>query len=692
MNEHRTQLIRSSLDAIVSILVPQVEFEKLLNALPEHGLDLSPTRRQSLEDLARFQGHDRGIGEHLIRKLERAPERRSIESLLIKLHSRWWNRILFGVGRSISEMNDQEKRMAIRCWSASPLPRIRAAWWGLKRAVLFTAYAKPDEKGEHPLWSTIDYARPVSVYPETAEKSSPRLSLPFRDWLAPPGTLEPIESRLKPNSATDFDAIVVGSGAAGGVAAALLSRAGQNVLVLEHGKEPARHDFGRSEWEGNRTLFDKQGALATVDQRITILAGHTVGGGTVVNWMTSLPVSQAVRSEWRKHFGINLLGDSWDRAVDSIQKRLGIAATPQHVNAQNECLRRGCEARSISWKYLPRNGQCGDCGFCGFGCSKSEKQDVRQTFLYDAAQHQATIVSEARVLRLVTQGSRVIGVEVRERGAADDAKPTTIFARQVVLACGAIHTPLLLQRSRLGNRHVGRHLQLHPTTAIASFFPQPIRPWEGAPQTIICDQWTQLSGGERGVRLEVAPVHPGFAALALSWESGLQHKSWLAQLDRLASIVVLARDSGSGTVRASGDRVELRYRMSRQDWQNLARGVAEALRIHQAAGASWSAAPFHTPFSSRCDSAQWSGFVESVQTQVARGLDVPLYSAHQMSSCRMSSQSSSGAIDEWGKPWGVEGLTILDSSALPGATGVNPMLSIMSLAYWQTERLLERTR
>ncbi|MGL1437427.1 GMC family oxidoreductase N-terminal domain-containing protein, partial [Vibrio parahaemolyticus] len=37
-----------------------------------------------------------------------------------------------------------------------------------------------------------------------------------------------------------------------------------------------------------------------------------------------------------------------------------------------------------------------------------------------------------------------------------------VRAKLVVVACGSMHTPLLLRQSGLGSQHIGRHLTLHP--------------------------------------------------------------------------------------------------------------------------------------------------------------------------------------------------------------------------------------
>src|SRR2546428_7745507 len=84
------------------------------------------------------------------------------------------------------------------------------------------------------------------------------------------------------------DAVVVGSGAGGGVASAELAAAGRHVIVLEHGRLSTETDFDGREDSGAARLFWDRQLLTTEDLGVSVFAGRTVGGGTIVNWSTSL--------------------------------------------------------------------------------------------------------------------------------------------------------------------------------------------------------------------------------------------------------------------------------------------------------------------------------------------------------------------------------------------------------------------
>jgi choline dehydrogenase-like flavoprotein len=131
---------------------------------------------------------------------------------------------------------------------------------------------------QNPVWTGIRYPGP----PEH-KIDAPRLITPLA--IHAPATL-------------DCDALVIGSGAGGGVVAGELSAAGFDVLVVEKGGYYAERDFHGQEMVSGDHLFEKHSLLTTADTAMTVLAGSTLGGGTTINWSTSFRTPGWVLEEW----------------------------------------------------------------------------------------------------------------------------------------------------------------------------------------------------------------------------------------------------------------------------------------------------------------------------------------------------------------------------------------------------------
>jgi choline dehydrogenase-like flavoprotein len=245
----------------------------------------------------------------------------------------------------------------------------------------------------------------------------------------------------------------------------------------------------------------------------------------------------------------------------------------------------------------------------------------------------------------------------------------------------------------LVNPHIGANLHLHPVTVVYGIFDHPIRGWEGAPMTRVSRQFANLDGQGYGVRLETAPVHPGIAALSLPWETGQQHRATMAQLAFLSNIIIITRDRYGGmvTVDRRGSPV-LNYRLHQHDARHMMRGILEALKTQRAAGAQELSSPHARRLVWREDDG-WKDFESYLAAVEAAGLKAntfSLFSAHQMSSARIGGSMATGAVDPSGETYEVRHLYVADASAMPTATGVNPMISIMATAHYLAQHMKTR--
>src|SRR5207244_9407315 len=105
-------------------------------------------------------------------------------------------------------------------------------------------------------------------------------------------------------SVVEVDFAIVGSGAGGGVTAAVLAQAGAKVAVLEEGGHYTRRDFNMQEAWAYPALYQEHGNRATDDLSILILQGRSVGGGTTVNWTSSFRTPERTLALWAARHGV----------------------------------------------------------------------------------------------------------------------------------------------------------------------------------------------------------------------------------------------------------------------------------------------------------------------------------------------------------------------------------------------------
>lgn len=656
---------------------------------------LSPTEKQTLnlicdtlipqlnatqdEDgrLFRFKASDLSIADALedaLLRVSTEPERQQMKWVLNLLENALFNGITAAEWGAFHDLAPQEREALLLSWAESRFGQARRFFQSLKRLTLFLFYSAMPEGNLNPTWDAIGYGQK----PHQAEPM--------------PRPITPLTISAPTHLYTDV--LVIGSGAGGGVVAAELSAAGQDVIVVEKGPYYAEADFHGREQASSQALFERQGALTTADLGMIVLAGSALGGGTTINWAASLRTPTHVLEEWERDYGFSgATSPEFQHSLDAVLKRINANTNESQMNGTNAALARGCEVLGYDVSTIPRNVKgCEECGFCNFGCSFGAKQGTLKTYLQDAHDRGTRILVKAYVKRILHQRGVVTGAELQVEAEDGAVYPVTVQAKRVVVAAGSLHTPALLLRSGLGNTNIGANLHMHPVTVTYGLFDEPIIPWHGPPMSRLSSQFANMDERGYGVRLETAPVHPGIAALSFPWESGRGHKQLVQRLNSMSNIIVLTRDfyGGQVTVDAQGEPV-LHYQLHPYDARHLMRGTLESLRVHIAAGAKEVASPHNAQLIYRPDEGRkLDDYLNEVQERGFRTNSYMLFSAHQMSSCRIGGDSQTGAIDPSGETYEVRNLFVADGSALPTASGVNPMVTIMGTAHYLAQQIKAR--
>ncbi|HEX6540511.1 MAG TPA: GMC family oxidoreductase N-terminal domain-containing protein [Ktedonobacterales bacterium] len=616
---------------------------------------------------------------------QQSPETRAqFKQLLGLLATPLFGLVLLGKPQRFDRMPLAAREAALRKMRDSPVSTLRQGFQGLKRLAGFIYFGAPVADGANPNWPTLSYPTPPAPPSPTAF----------------PRRIQPLE--VHGDLTLTADAVVVGSGAGGGVIAGELTAAGKDVVIIEKGGYYSEPDFTSVEAEMMPELYLRRGMLSTADLSVTVLAGSCLGGGTLINWSTSLRTPPEVLAEWERDYGLTgVTSPEYAQGFEAVEHRLGINTADSAPNRNNAALQRGCEALGYSWSSIPRNASSCEqrCGYCGFGCPHGRKQSTMLTYLQDAHDQGARVLVRCTVERVLVERGKVTGVEGWVPDSETGSRRRVIVRTPVVVvAGGSVESPALLLRSGLDNPNIGRHLRLHPVAASGGIYPDPIETWTGSLQTVYSDQFAHLYG-DYGFRLEVMPAHPGLLGLATPWNSGQEMKQLMTRARNQAVFIVLTRDTGEGhiTLDKQGDPV-LHYWPNERDRRHLIRGLQEVTRIVFAGGGTTVNHNFSPLLSLQSEQGKPGAVSEAQMTrflaEIARRDIMPnrviVGTAHQMGTCRLGGSARTAVANPDGQVYGVEGLYIGDASGFPTASGVNPMLSTMALAYHVAQRIKAR--
>ena len=566
-----------------------------------------------------------------------------------------------------------EARTAILHEVAGSSHEARLGLLALRNLTLLFFYALPDENGRNPNWEAIGYPGPISAPP--SEEEAPK-TIAVQEVSGEECTLS-------------ADVCVVGSGAGGSVLAAELQQAGRSVLVLEMGGYRNEADFKQLELPGLMELYLGGGLIGSEDGSISIFAGSTLGGGTVVNYMNCIPTPEHIRREWSEH-GIEGIADpAYEKHIEAVMGRINANDRATTQNRQHKKMIQALDALGMEHRAIVRNvdESCEDprvCGYCLAGCQKGCKQSTMKTYLQDASDAGARAVVGCHAdLILVGDDGRAAGVEATVTNADGSTTKLTVNAPCVVVACGSIESPALLLRSGIGGPAVGKHLRLHPAAIVNGIYKEPIEAWIGQIQSELSDHFADCEG-DHGFLIESVGAMSGVTASGIPWRDGEQHKrDFLRIFLHHAPFISVARDHGEGEVVLDANGQPLvRWSLSDElDRRLLIRANVELARLHHAAGAPEIRTLHAEEVAWRQDSGEsFEDFVSRIEQAPYGPADITIFTAHQMGSCRMGSDASDSVADGRGELHDVKGVWIGDASAFPTAPGVNPMVSIMALA------------
>ena len=609
----------------------------------------------------------------------------------------------------------------LRRWSTSPVPPLRAVYQGVRRLVLAVYYTAPESYADIGYLGPLHLREPVLAWegpapgvasPDADEPVARAGAAPndaaWRDAQRPPSSSPSPSARSIDAERSVADVIVIGSGAGGAVAAARLAELGRDVLLIEEGSLVTADELTEREGDMTARLYAEGGMRATDDLSFVLLQGAAVGGGTLVNWMITFRAPDWVLDEWSERLRIPGFSTAEMAPVfERIEREIHATPVPDDAHSPaNRILLDG--AQRLGWRATTGRINARGCvraGFCGQGCRYGAKQSVDRVYLPRAFAAGARLMPDARVDRIevierdtaasaATAGSRRstaplkrVHVTVLDRLTRQPVRRVVAEAPTVVLAAGAIGTPVLLQRSGFGGGGVGRFLRLHPTTAVAGEHAENVYAAAGIPQSAVCDEFIRRDDHGYGFWIECAPHHPGLAAVAAAG-FGAEHRDVMRRFAKTTNLIVLVRDGSdfdlsNGSVTLRGGRARITYRLGPRDRANLVAGVQASARMLLAAGIT-GVRTLHALGAELKDEAD----VAALRDRPWGPHDLTLFSAHVNGTCRLGIDPRVSGVDPSGQRHGMRGLYVVDGSLLPTGLGVNPQATIMALATVIAERMV----
>jgi choline dehydrogenase-like flavoprotein len=509
---------------------------------------------------------------------------------------------------------------------------------------------------------------------------------------------------------SDYDVIIIGSGAGGGTLAHRLAPTGLKILILERGgylpREQENWDsvevFGKERYVAKEMWYDKYG------EAFRPHAQYYVGGNTKVYGAILFRLREQDFGEVRHYGGVS---PAWPISYDDLEPYYAQAEElylvhGQHGEDPTEPYRSGPfpfpavshEPRiqqlhdelvlaGLNPFHLPvgvdlnetepEQGRCVRCDrFDGFPCLTDGKADAHVRCIRPALEHDnVKIETHAKVVRLETDSSgRSVKRVVVERGGVEQIFRADI----VVVSCGAANSAALLLKSA-SDRHpnglanssdvVGRHYMAHLNSAVIAISqsPNPTKfqktlglndyYWDAEDSDLPLGHIQMLGKSDKNILRAGAPwFAPG---MALDYMAKHALDFWLTTED------IPHRDNRV-TVDRNGDIHLAKTYYNLEAHRRLLGKLKELLGplgCHEKAIPRWS--------------------VLNQQIPIA-GI------AHNCGTVRFGDDPRTSALDVNCKAHDLDNLYVVDTSFFPSSSAVNPALTAMANALRVGDHLIDR--
>lgn len=521
-----------------------------------------------------------------------------------------------------------------------------------------------------------------------------------------------------------FDFVVIGSGFGGSVSALRLAEKGYSVAVIEKGKRFGPQDYAETNWQIKKYLwaplircFGIQ--KITLFKNVFILSGVGVGGGSLVYANTLMTPKDGFfndpawssLNDWKRELAPHyetakkMLGvtknqflTEADNVLKTVGDRLGCGDTYHPVDVG---VYFGDPDKEVPDPYFggkgPSRKGCQLCGGCMVGCRHNAKNTLDKNYLFFAEKLGAKIFAETEVHKVIPSTG---GYKIEATSSTQLFKSKTAFhAKKVIFAGGVLGSVKLLLENKWIHKtlpkisdKLGQTIRTNGESLVGSTA-------LGKKSSIDFTRGIAISSAihpDENTKIEIVryPKGSDFMRLIAAPMTG-PAPTWLRPLKTIVQIVKSAPDVLKlWTLKDWAEKSMILLVMQQVDNQ-IAFGVKRAWyklfrKTFGSVQTTSKNIPAYIPVADKA--VQITSEVIGGFSQVAFSeplLNIPA-TAHILGGAKMGATATDGVVDSHCRVFNYPDLYVIDGSIIPANLGVNPSLTITTLAEYAMSKIPQK--
>ena len=456
----------------------------------------------------------------------------------------------------------------------------------------------------------------------------------------------------------DYDYIVIGSGAAGGVIFNELKKKDKDVLLIEQGNYPQKktYDF----YHSLKNFWKSSGyQYARGNIYLPLLQGVSVGGSTRINGSIMHPITKNFLNKVNKF--LKLGSNSFEfkefaKYQDELIEEFKISRKYKNKIENNKIFQL---TKKLGWDCKPQlRTALDESNKKNIDIGNSIENLILRKF------SKKNILYNFKVDKLLFENKKIIGVNCVNKYLK---KKVFIKANQkVIVCCGAISSAKLLINSKIKNKNIGKKFSCHLSGAIDSLFENKEH------VELLSDEVEIITQNEKFEKFASQKVPP---EVVLSRLPTKKNNFPFNEKNFISSWVYNISSSSTGILSRTLFGHNLKFNINDYEFQNIKDFIMLISKFLFNLGAQ---KVYPNIINKKIDGTNFKN-LEKIIGKI-NPEDLLLTASHLFGTCCFGENSEKGVIDENFKVFNYDNLFVVDSSIFPFPTESNPQLTIMIFA------------